>query len=121
MVELAGRILISKILEMYSEATMIYRCTQAKSLVVIQCADNTLGPSDTMWWAILVNIGSGNGLMPNRRQAITWTSVDYRYWQENWLEKWFEILIKIQQFSLKKINVKMLYANGGHFVSASMW
>ena len=23
-----------------------------------------------------VNIGSGNGLLPNRQQAITWTNVD---------------------------------------------
>ena len=35
---------------------------------------NSLRPSDTIWWQIWVNIGSGNGLVPNG--AITWTNFD---------------------------------------------
>ena len=51
-------------------------------------------------------IGSDNGLSPDRRQAIIWTNVGLlsigplrTYFSEN--------LIKMQQFSLKKMHVKM--------------
>ena len=56
----------------------------------------------------LIIIGSNNGLSPDRRQAIIWTNArllpigplrTYMYFNEN--------LIKIQQFSLKKMHVKM--------------
>ena len=54
----------------------------------------------------LVIIGSNNGLSPDRRQAIIWTNAGLMsigpmrtYFSEN--------LIKIQQFSLKKLHVKM--------------
>ena len=54
----------------------------------------------------LTIIGSDNGLSPGRRQAIIWTNVGLLsigplriYFSEN--------LIKIQQFSLEKMHVKM--------------
>ena len=57
----------------------------------------------------LIIIGSDNGLPPDRRQAIIWTNAGLlsipplrTYFSEN--------LIKIQQFSLKKMHVKMLSA-----------
>ena len=55
---------------------------------------------------ILVNIGSGNGLVPVRRQAITWINADLLTIRP--LETNFsEILIKIQRFSFKKMHLKM--------------
>ena len=51
-------------------------------------------------------IGSDNGLSPDRRQAIIWTNA--RLLSIGPLRTYFnEILIKIQQFSLKKMHVKM--------------
>ena len=54
----------------------------------------------------LLIIGSDNGLSPDRRQAIIWTNAGLlsigplrTYFSEN--------LIKVQQFSLKKMHVKM--------------
>ena len=54
----------------------------------------------------LIIIGSDNGLSPDRRQAIIWTNAALlsigplrTYFSEN--------LIKMQQFSLKKMHVKM--------------
>ena len=54
----------------------------------------------------LTIIGSDNGLSPGRRQAIIWTNAQLlsigplqTYFNEN--------LIKIQQFSLKKMHMKM--------------
>ena len=54
----------------------------------------------------LIIIGSDNGLSPDRRQAIIWTNAGLlligplqTYFNEN--------LIKMQQFSLKKMHVKM--------------
>ena len=54
----------------------------------------------------LIIIGSDNGLSPDRRQAIIWTNAGSMsigpmrtYFSEN--------LIKIQQFSLKKLHLKM--------------
>ena len=57
----------------------------------------------------LIIICSDNGLSPDRRQAIIWTNAELlsigplpTYFSEN--------LIKMQQFSLKKMHVKMLSA-----------
>ena len=54
----------------------------------------------------IIIIGSNNGLLPDRRQAIIWTNAGLlsigplrTYFNEN--------LIKIQQFSLTKMHVKM--------------
>ena len=54
----------------------------------------------------LTIIGSENGLSPSRRQAIIWTNAGLL--SIGTLQTYFsEILIKIQQFSLKKIHLKM--------------
>ena len=56
--------------------------------------------------AIWVSIGSGNGLSPVRRQAITWTNTDLlsiRLLGTNFSETWFEI----QNFSYTKMHLKM--------------
>ena len=51
-------------------------------------------------------IGSENGLSPSRRQAIIWTNAGLL--SIGTLQTYFsEILIKIQQFSLKKMHLKM--------------
>ena len=67
----------------------------------------------------LFTIGSDNGLSPDRRQAIIWTNAHFlsigplrTYFNKN--------LIKIQQFSLKKMHVEMSSAKWRPFVSASM-
>ena len=53
-----------------------------------------------------VNIGSGNGLSPVRRQAITWTNADSL--SIGPLETNFsQIPIEIQNFSFMKIHVNM--------------
>ena len=54
----------------------------------------------------LIIIGSDNGLSPDRRQAIIWTNA--RLLSIGHLGTYFnENLIKIQQFPLKKVHVKM--------------
>ena len=68
---------------------------------------NTFKPEDTsiyQWTGVI--IGSGNGLAPVRRQAITWTNDDlllFRPFRRNFSEIW----IKIQNFSFKKLHLKM--------------
>ena len=63
--------------------------------------------------------GLDNGLSPGRRQAIIWTNVGILLiWPLG--TNFSEILIEIYTFSFKKIHLKMLSGNGGHFVSASM-
>ena len=54
----------------------------------------------------LIIIGSDNGLSPDRRQAIIWTNaLSLSIWP---LQTYFnEYLIKIQQFPLRKMHVKM--------------
>ena len=54
------------------------------------------------------NTGSGNGLAPHRRQAITWTNADLLSIVP--LTYFTEILMEIQLFSLKKMHVKILSA-----------
>ena len=54
----------------------------------------------------LTTIGSDNGLSPDRRQAIIWTNA--RLLSIGPLRTYFnEYLIKIQQFPLKKMHLKM--------------
>ena len=54
----------------------------------------------------LTIIGSENGLTPSRRQAIIWTNAGLL--SNGTLRTYFsDILIKIQQFSLKKMHLKM--------------
>ena len=72
-----------------------------------------LGDGLTHWGRVthicvgkLTIIGSDNGLSPGRRQAIIWTNA--RLLSIGPLRTYFsENLIKIQQFSLTKIHVKM--------------
>ena len=55
-----------------------------------------------------VNIGSDNGLLPGRRQAIIWTNAGILLIGP--LEKNFiEILMEICTFSFKKMHLKMLF------------
>ena len=55
---------------------------------------------------ILIIIVSDNGLLPSRRQAIIWTNAGL--FSVGPLRTYFsEILTKIQQFSLKKMHLKM--------------
>ena len=52
-----------------------------------------------------VSIGSDNGLLPVRRQAIIWTNAGLL--SIGTLQTYFsEILIKTQEFSLKKMHFK---------------
>ena len=54
----------------------------------------------------LIIIGSDNGLSPDRRQAIIWTNAELLSIGP-WPTYFSENLIKMQQFSLKKMHVKM--------------
>ena len=56
---------------------------------------------------LIVLVGSSNGLLPGRHQAIIWTNA--RILLIRTLGKKFsEILIKILAFSFKKMHLKML-------------
>ena len=67
----------------------------------------------------LIIFGSDNGLSPGRRQAIIWTNAGILLiWPLR--TNFSEISIDIQTFSFKKIHLKCLPENGGHFVSASL-
>ena len=64
-------------------------------------------------------IGSDNGLSPGRRQAIICTDAEILLIEP--LETNFnEMLFETHTFSFKKIRLKCLLENDGHFVSASM-
>ena len=63
-----------------------------------------------------VNIGSGNGLSPDRRQAIIWTSAG-RLLIDPLGVLFGEILIEIHIFSSKKMRLKMSSAKWRTFCS----
>ena len=67
----------------------------------------------------LTIIGSDNGLLSGRRQAITWTNIGILLIGPLGTN-FSEMLIEIHTFSLKKSIWKYGLENGGHFVSASM-
>ena len=67
----------------------------------------------------LTIIDSDNGLSPGRRQAIIQTKAGLLLIGPLGTN-FSEILIGIQTFSFKKMNLNMSPGNGGHFVSASM-
>ena len=58
----------------------------------------------------LTIVGSENGLAPIRRQAIIWTNAGLLS-IGHLLTNFSEILIKLQQFTLKKMHLKMSSAN----------
>ena len=63
-----------------------------------------------MEWLI---IGPGNGLVPNRRQAITWTNADLLAIVSlgtNFRERWIEM----QKNNLLKMRLKISFAPSGH-------
>ena len=68
---------------------------------------------------ILANIGSGNGLTPVRCQAITWTNTDLLLITPV-ATNFSEILIKIQQFSFKKMHVKNAVCGKAAILSARL-
>ena len=66
-----------------------------------------------------VSIGSGNGLLPVRHQAITWTSTELLstgHLGTNFSEIWSET----EYFSFIKMHLKMSSAKWWYFVSALM-
>ena len=67
----------------------------------------------------LTIIGSDNGLSPGRRQAITWTNAGLLLIGPL-RTNFSEILIGIQTFSFRKMDLKMSSAKWRPFVSASM-
>ena len=67
----------------------------------------------------ICSIGSDNGLSPIQRQAIIWTNaglLSIRPLRTNFSE----ILIKIQNFSVPKMHLKISSANDGNFVQGEM-
>ena len=66
-----------------------------------------------------VIIGSDNGLLPNRHQAIIWTNAGILLTGPLW-KNFSEILIKIHKFSWKKMHWKCRLQNRVYFVSAPM-
>ena len=69
--------------------------------------------------SLLVIIGSDNGLLPDRRQAIIWTSDDLLSIGPQGTN-FSKILIKVLKFSIKCI-WKCHLQNGSHFIQGSMW
>ena len=67
----------------------------------------------------LIIIGSDNGLLPGRRQAIIWINTGILL-IGHLATKFSEILIEILTFSLKKMHLKVSSAKWRPFVSASM-
>ena len=67
----------------------------------------------------LTIIDSDNGLSPGRRQAIIWTDAGILL-IGSLGTNFSEILINIYTFSIRKMHLKMLLGNGGHFHSASI-
>ena len=65
---------------------------------------------------IFVNIGWGNGLMPNRQQAYTWFNDDHLSTGPSGTN-FSEIWIKIHWFSLNKMHFKMFSAKCRPFCS----
>ena len=59
--------------------------------------------------------GSDNGLSPDRRQAIIWTSAGISLIGPGLGTYFNEIFSKIQQFSFKKMRLKMSSAMGHQF------
>ena len=69
-----------------------------------------------IWSVNWASIGSGYGLSPVRRQAITWTSAGL-FWTEPLGANFSEIWIEILTFSFKNMHLKMSSAkNGSHLV-----
>ena len=73
-------------------------------------------PSLTHWGRVmhicvgnLTSIGADNGLSPSRRQAIIWTNAGILLIGPR-RANFNDILIKIQQFAIKKMHLKMLSA-----------
>ena len=67
----------------------------------------------------LTIIGSDNGLLPGRHQAIIWANDEILLiWALGMTIS--EILIKIRTFSFKKLQLKILSGKLRHFVLASM-
>ena len=67
---------------------------------------NSLRPKDAYMRGKLPIIGSDNGLSPDRRQAIIWTNAGLLSIGPLWTY-FSQHVIKIKQFSLKKMHVKM--------------
>ena len=67
----------------------------------------------------LVHIASGNGLSPDRQQAITWSDVDLLS-IGSYGRHFNEILFEIQKLHLRKHIWAWSVQNIGHFVQASM-
>ena len=68
---------------------------------------NPLRPSDAYIWVVkLTIIGSDDGLLPGRRQAIVWTNAGILLIGPLGTN-FCEILIGIQTFSFKKMHLKM--------------
>ena len=72
-----------------------------------------------IWVSKLTIISSDNGLSPGRRQAIIWTNAGILLIGPLG-RNLSKILIGIQTFSFKKMQLKCRLRNGVHFVSASM-
>ena len=78
---------------------------------------NHWGQATHIYVSKLTIIGSDNGLMPGRCQAIIWTNAGILLIGP--LEiKLNEIVIEIHTFSFKKMHLNCHLENGGHFVLA---
>ena len=67
---------------------------------------------------MLVNIGSGNGLLPDRHQAITRTNVELSSIGPQ--RTYFLKILKIQKFPSSKLSRTCCLQNVDHFGQASM-
>ena len=69
---------------------------------------------------ILVNINSGNDLLPVQCQGITWTT-DKLYSNEHLWTKFSGNLIKMYWIYWRKCTLKCFLQNDNHFVGNSLW
>ena len=76
-------------------------------------------PSEALCISKLTMIGSDNGLLPGRRQAIIWTNAGILLIGPLGTN-FSEIVIEIHTFPFKKMHLKMLSTNGIYFVLALM-
>ena len=87
-------------------------CYRTNSDILYDLPFSTMEVKSYQWYENLyasvnwISTGSGKGLAPNRRQAITWTNV-HLLSIEPLGTSFSEIRIKIQNFSLKKMHLKM--------------
>ena len=85
---------------------------------MVKCyVENNSSPLSAAYMSLIwISFGSGNGLLPVRHQAITWTNVDLLSIRPLGIN-FSEIRIKIYNFSFTKMHLEMSSVKWGPFCS----